>query len=137
MKLCLLLSLALIVQSKPGPEPKPGPKANPKPFPPLIIPSPCQQLTPPCQPQPPPRPWPQPDYNGMKDSRCVCINPFLQKPFPQTDVPVNGDPDTMCRDINKCYVDCNSMCRDVKNAQSFGRCFSRLACQGRGRGPYP
>merc|ERR1719222_150853 len=180
MKTCLLLSLVMLVQSKPGPKPKPEPKPN------LIVvePSPCQPWSPPCQPwpqpcqpqkppcqtwpqpcqpqkppcqpwpqpcqpqwpQPPPwpqpTPWPQPPPWTLptqwpqppQDSGCVCINPFLGK---FTDARVNGDPDAMCRKNNHCYVDCNSMCRDVQNAKGFGRCFSKLACKGRVRGHYP
>merc|ERR1719209_1739548 len=161
MKTCLLLSLVMLVQSKPGPKPKPepkpkpGPKAKPKPFNSIFDPiwtSPCQpQLwKPPCKsqwPQPPhwPQPpqWPQPPHWPQppqwplppQDKGCVCINPFIG----QYNVQVNGDPDpdAMCRNRNMCYVDCNSMCRDVKNAKGLGRCYSKLACKGRRKGQYP
>jgi len=68
------------------------------------------------------------------DTGCVCINPFLGK---DSDVKVNGDPDDMCRQINMCYVDCNSTCRDVQNAKGFGRCYSNLACKDHGNNEKP
>merc|ERR1719431_55411 len=57
------------------------------------------------------------------DSSCVCMTPSHGQ--------INEDPDDMCRNKNMCYMDCNSMCRDVENAVGAGRCFSRRACEGR------
>merc|ERR1719222_1114006 len=67
-------------------------------------------------------------FDGCKDSSCVCINPFLGK---SSEEQVTGDPDYMCRNRKMCYVDCNSLCRDVENAKGAGRCFSRRACEDR------
>merc|ERR1719427_1187883 len=108
MKLCLFLSMVVLVQSKPGPKPKPEPKPGRW--------LRTQDLMPRAEPMPP-------TFNS--DSSCVCINPSHGQ--------INEDPDDMCRNKNMCYVDCNSMCRDVQNAVGAGRCFSRRACEGRAK----
>merc|ERR1711970_794342 len=107
MKLCLLLSLVMLGQSKPGPKPKPEPKPKPGPFNSILDqffrpspqrPSPCHQWPLPCQPQRPPQwpmpmPQPYPDYNGQQ-VMCRCRSA------------VNS-----CRMTASCVVDCNAMCR--------------------------
>merc|ERR1739844_283851 len=110
MKLCLLLSLVMLGQSKPGPKPKPEPKPKPGPFNSILDqffrpspqrPSPCQQ----------PRP-PQPyfDYSGQEvPCRCRSV--------------VNS-----CRMTGSCVVDCNARCRDLKWGKVAGVCTSRTAC---------
>merc|ERR1739844_814719 len=131
MKLCLLLSLVMLGQSKPGPKPKPEPKPKPGPFNSILDqffrpspqrPSPCHQWPLPCQPQPPPcQPWsrpcqqprpPQPyfDYNGQ-EVMCRCRSV------------VNS-----CRTTGSCVVDCNAMCRDLKWGKVAGVCTSRTPC---------
>merc|ERR1739844_167538 len=106
MKLCLFLSMVVLVQSKPGPKPKPEPKPGRW--------LRTQDLMPRAEAMPT-------TFNS--DSSCVCMTPSHNQ--------INEDPDDMCINKNMCYVDCNSMCRDVQNAVGAGRCFSRRACEGR------
>merc|ERR1711970_1436368 len=113
MKLCLLFSLVMLGQSKPGPKPKPEPKPKPGPFNSILDqffrpspqrPSPCHQWPLPCQPQP------YPDYYGQQ-VMCRCRSA------------VNS-----CRMTGSCLVDCNAMCRDLKWGKVAGVCTSRTAC---------
>merc|ERR1712142_780335 len=60
--------------------------------------------------------------------RCKCIDPSKG-----TDRKW-GDPRQCCPKF--CYVSCHSRCRDKKNAQGYGRCWSKLGCTDSNVVPY-
>ena len=54
---------------------------------------------------------------------CACINPFRG-----THVEYVGDPNITCVHTQMCYVSCRANCPDLRQARSWTRCYSQLAC---------
>ena len=67
----------------------------------------------------------QPPKTKTGSTVCSCINPFAG-----TRDSHRGDIDITCNKRHQayCYVDCNSDCRDKRNAKGKGRCWSEIAC---------